>query len=258
MLARELRGVEMRDELRLVFQPVVALATGEIVGVEALLRWNSPKHGEISPAEFISIAEDTGAILPVGAWVLRESCETIASIIRQLGRPRELSVNVSTHQVANPGFALWVQQTVAHAEFPVNLLTLEITESALMRPNAVTARTLRELNQMGVGIALDDFGTGFSSLSWLKEHPLQAIKIDRSFISGLVHDIRDQAIVAAVIGMGRALGRTVTAEGIETEEQLTAVRTLECERAQGFLLARPLEVVDLVTLLSSTAALRAA
>jgi len=174
----------------------------------------------------------------------------MASVLDQHGRALELSVNVSAHQVANPGFALWVQQTIAHAEFPAELLTLEITETALMRPNAVTARTLRELDELGVRIVLDDFGTGFSSLSWLKEHPLQAIKIDRSFVTGLATDVRDQAIVAAVVSMGKALGCTITAEGIETQEQLDVLRALGCERAQGFLLARPLPVEDLRALLA--------
>jgi diguanylate cyclase (GGDEF)-like protein len=250
-LARELRGAERRGELSLVFQPVFSVASEQIVGVEALLRWNSPKFGPVSPAEFIPIAEDTGAIIPIGAWVLRESCEAIADLVARLGRSLELSVNVSTHQVANPGFALWVQQTIAHAEFPVELLTLEITETALMRPDAVTARNLRALADHGVRIVLDDFGTGFSSLCWLKEHPLQAIKVDRSFVTGVAEDPRDRAIIAAVIDMGRALGCTITAEGIETEEQFAALRTLTCERAQGFLLAKPLPLDDLSALLAA-------
>ncbi|MGP0048596.1 MAG: putative bifunctional diguanylate cyclase/phosphodiesterase [Solirubrobacteraceae bacterium] len=253
MLARELRGAELRGELSLAFQPVLALATARIVGVEALLRWNSPKLGVVTPAEFIPIAEDTGAMVPIGAWVLRESCETVARIMGELGRPLELAVNVSTLQLAKPGFALSVQRTVAHAEFPIDMLTLEITETALMRPNAVSARTLQQLDALGVQIVLDDFGTGFSSLSWLKQHPLGAIKIDRSFITGLADDRRDQAIVAAVIGMGQALGYTITAEGVETEEQLSALRELNCDRMQGFLLARPLTADNLAALLRERA-----
>jgi diguanylate cyclase (GGDEF)-like protein len=251
VLARELRGAELRGELSLAFQPVLELATGRIVGVEALLRWSSPTLGAVTPQEFIPIAEDTGAIVPIGAWVLRESCETLARITGELGRPLELAVNVSTHQLAKPGFALSVQRTVAHAEFPIDMLALEITETALMRPNAVTDRTLQQLDALGVQIVLDDFGTGFSSLSWLKQHPLGAIKIDRGFITGLADDRRDQAIVAAVIGMGQALGYTVTAEGVETEEQLAALRGLSCDRMQGFLVARPLTADSLAALLSS-------
>ncbi|MBV9472558.1 MAG: EAL domain-containing protein [Solirubrobacterales bacterium] len=244
-LARELRGAEMRGEMRLVFQPVTDLATSETVAVEALLRWSSPSLGEVSPAEFIPVAEDMGAIIPIGAWVLRESCETMARVNAQLGRSLELGVNVSAHQIANPGFALSVQQTLHHAEFPAELLTLEITETALMRPDTVTARTLHELEALGVRIVLDDFGTGFSSLCWLKDHPLDAIKVDQSFVAGLPDDPRDRAIVAAVIEMAKALGCTVTAEGVETDGQLTALRALDCERVQGFLLARPAPIEQL-------------
>jgi EAL domain-containing protein (putative c-di-GMP-specific phosphodiesterase class I) len=149
-------------------------------------------------------------------------------------------VNVSAHQLAKPGFAKSVYQTLAHAEFPAELLTLDITETALVKPDAVTARTLRELESLGVRIVLDDFGTGYSSLTWLKQYPLHGIKIDRSFVNGLPADVGDRAIVAGVIGIAGALGCTVTAEGVETKTQLDALRALNCDRAQGFLLARPL------------------
>jgi diguanylate cyclase (GGDEF)-like protein len=248
LIARELRGAEMRGELRLVFQPVFALPALEIVGVEALLRWTNPTLGEVSPTEFVPIAEDTGAIVPIGAWVLRESCETIARA-SQPGGPVELDVNVSARQVSNPDFALWVRQTLAHAEFPADKLGLEITETSLMRPNAVTTRNLRELDALGVRIVLDDFGTGYSSLSWLKRHPFSAIKIDRSFIDGLAESGDDHAIVAAVIGMANAVGCTVTAEGVETEQQLAVLGHLNCQRAQGFLLARPVAATELAVLL---------
>jgi diguanylate cyclase (GGDEF)-like protein len=250
-LGRELRGAETRGELAIAFQPVFELETGEITAVEALLRWNHPTLGAVSPAEFVPVAEDTGSIVPIGAWVLRESCETIRRISEVAGRPIELAVNVSGRQIAHPGFAQTVQKTLSHAQFPTAQLTLEITETALIRADAVIARTLRELEAHGVRIVLDDFGTGFSSLSWLKEHPLNAIKIDRGFVSGLAEDFRDQAIVSSLVGMSRALGCTVTAEGVETEEQLEALRALDCERVQGFLLARPMPASELEALLSS-------
>jgi diguanylate cyclase (GGDEF)-like protein len=248
-LARELRDAEMRDEMRLVFQPVFELASSRVVALEALLRWSCPKFGEVLPTEFIPIAESTGAIVPLGAWVLRESCETLARIVEQIGRPLDLAVNVSAHQLANPGFAQSVFQTLAHAEFPANLLTLEISETALTRPDAVSARTLCELDSLGVRIVVDDFGTGYSSLTWLKEHPIHGIKIDRSFVMGLGDDLVNRAIVAAVIGMAKALGCTVTAEGVETGAELDALRALNCERIQGFLLARPTPVDELAALL---------
>ena len=246
-LARELRDAETRGELGIVFQPVFELATNEIAAVEALLRWDSPTLGMVPPAEFIPVAEDAGSIVPIGAWVLRESCETIRRIAN--GRPVELSVNVSARQLAHPGFARSVQLILSHAEFSADQLTLELAEAALIRADAVTARTLHELESHGIRIVLDDFGTGVSSLSWLKEHPVSAIKIDRSFIGGLAHDTRDQAIVSSLVAMSRALGCTVTGEGVETVEQLAALRTLDCERAQGFLLARPMPAAQLEALL---------
>jgi len=258
LLARELRGAELRGELHLVFQPVFELSTSDVVGVEALLRWSSPTFGDVSPVEFIPIAEDTGSIVPIGAWVLRESSETIAAISGRLGRPIELSVNVSAHQVANPGFALSVQQTLAHAELPAHAVRLEITETALMRPSTATDRTLRELVALGARVVLDDFGTGFSSLSWLKSHPLGAIKIDRSFVAGLPDGGPDHAIVGALIRMAQALGCTVTAEGVETEEQLAILRELGCDRVQGFLLARPMSAEALVAFLGLGRDVRAA
>jgi EAL domain-containing protein (putative c-di-GMP-specific phosphodiesterase class I) len=182
--------------------------------------------------------------------VLRESCETMHRISAQIGRPLELSVNVSAHQLANPGFARSVQQTLAHAEFGADQLVLEITETALVRSDTVAAHTLRELESQGIRIALDDFGTGNSSLAWLKEHPLDAIKIDRSFVAGLAGDSRDQAIVASLISLARALGCAVTAEGVETEDQLVALRLLDCERVQGFLLAHPLGADELAEVLA--------
>jgi diguanylate cyclase (GGDEF)-like protein len=248
-IARELRGAETRGEMRLVFQPVVALPTMQIVGVEAQLRWTSPTFGDVSSAEFIPIAEDTGTIVPIGAWALRESCETMARLA-ELGHQLELDVNVSALQVSSPDFPLWVRQTLAHAEFPANMLRLEITESALTRPNTLTTQNLRELDSLEVRIVLNHFGAGYSSLSWLKQHPFGAIKIDRSFISGLPDDKGDRAIVAGVIGMAKSLGCTVTADGVETEQQLAALKALGCERVEGFLLARPVAADQLAELLT--------
>jgi diguanylate cyclase (GGDEF)-like protein len=248
-LARGLRDAEMRDEMQLVFQPVCEVAGGEVVAVEALVRWSSPKFGDVSPYEFIPIAEETGAIVPLGAWVLRESCEALARITEQTGHAPELAVNVSVHQLARPGFAKSVYQTLTHAELPADRLTLEITETALIHPDAVTTRALAELGSLGVRIVLDDFGSGHSSLSWLKQHSLSAIKIDRRFVKGLPDDVEGRAIVAAVIGIAGALDCTVTAEGVETEAQLSALRALGCERVQGFLLARPMSADKLAALL---------
>ena len=249
-LARMLRGAETRDELSLMFQPIVSLSTMEIVGVEALLRWSNATFGEVPPSEFIPIAEDAGSIGPIGAWVLRESCEAMARLAEQ-GHLLDLGVNVSPHQVANPDFPLWVRQTLSHAPFPADRLCLEITETALMRANAFTTNNLEELNSLGVRLVLDDFGTGYSSLSWLKQHRFDAIKIDRSFIRDLADDPGDRAIVGGVIDMARALACSVTAEGVETAGQLTTLEALGCERVQGFLLFEPVAEEELQKLVTA-------
>jgi diguanylate cyclase (GGDEF)-like protein len=249
VMARALRGAEMRDEMRLVFQPVFDLRREQIAGVEALLRWSHPELGEVSPAELIPVAEESGAIISLGAWVLRESCEVIGALSEQTGQPLELSVNASARQLARPGFANSVRQTFAHARLPVELLTLEVTETTLLGSDAATTRNLQELESLGVGIVLDDFGTGYSSLSLLKQHRVRGIKIDRGFIAGLPDDRVNQAIVEGVIGIARGMGCTVTAEGIENIPQRDALRAMGCERGQGFLLARPMASTALAVLL---------
>ena len=248
-LARELDGAGVRGEMRLVFQPVVALRTMEIVGMEALPRWTSPTLGEVDPVEFIPLAEHTGAIVPIGAWMLRESCEAMARLA-ELGHHLELDVSVSAFQVSKPEFPLWVRQTLAHAEFPASRLGLEITETVLMRSDGLTTHNLRELDALGARILFDDFGAGYSSLSWLKQHPFAAIKIDRGFVGGLPDGTGDRAIVAGLIGIARAIGCTVTADGVETEEQLATLQELGCERAQGNLLARATSAEELPALLA--------
>jgi diguanylate cyclase (GGDEF)-like protein len=248
-LTRLLRGAETRGELSLLFQPIIALPSLDIIGVEALLRWTNPGFGEVSPSEFVPIAEDTGSIVPIGAWVLRESCEAMARLAEQ-GHELDLGVNVSARQVASPDFPLWVRQTLWHAQFPASRLNLEITETALMNPDAATANSLRELDTLGIGLILDDFGTGYSSLSWLKQRRFSAIKIDHSFIRGLPNDRGDRAIVGGVIDMAKALGCTVTAEGVETQGQLDTLETLGCDRVQGFLLMEPVPEAALIRLLN--------
>jgi EAL domain-containing protein (putative c-di-GMP-specific phosphodiesterase class I) len=247
-IARELRGAENRGELHLVYQPVISLPDREIIGVESLLRWNSPTLGAVAPAEFIPIAEDTGSILQIGAWVLRESCETLSKLALD-GHRLELGVNVSARQLSQPDFPLWVRQTLTHAGFPADRLSLELTETSLLRPDSVTVGNLRELDALGIKVALDDFGTGYSSLVWLRDHRFSTIKIDRAFVGGIDDRDVDRAIVAGVIRMAKDLRCIVTAEGVETEEQLRILQRLGCDRAQGFFIARPARLEQLVRLL---------
>jgi EAL domain-containing protein (putative c-di-GMP-specific phosphodiesterase class I) len=253
VMARALHGAEMRGETRLVFQPVFDIRRENIAGVEALLRWCHPEFGEVSPAEFITVAEDCRAIIALGAWVLRESCELIGALSEQTGQPLELSVNASARELARPGYANSVRQTVAHARFPVELLTLEVTETTLIGSDAATTRNLQELESLGVGIVLDDFGTGYSSLRLLKQHRVRGIKIDRGFIAGLPHDRVNHAIVAGVIGIARGMGCTVTAEGIEHSPQQDALQAMDCERGQGFLLGGPMTSKALAVLILESA-----
>ncbi len=250
-LTRELRAAEAHHEMTLAFQPVFDLAADEIVAIEALARWTSPTGGQVSPAEFIPLAENSGTIVPLGAWALRESCESAVRIAELTGRRLELAVNVSGHQLAKAGFAQSVHQTLAHANFGAELLTLEVTEGAVMQDDEVTLRTLEELRSLGVRLTVDDFGAGSASLAGFRDRPVDAIKIDRRFLTGLPDDAVSFAVVAAISNMGTALGATVTAKGVETEAQLVSLRAMGCERAQGFLLAEPLRLRDLVTRLSA-------
>jgi diguanylate cyclase (GGDEF)-like protein len=245
-LTRELRAIDPHHAMTLAFQPVFELAGDEIVAIEALARWTSPSCGEVSPREFIPLAENAGAIVPLGAWALRESCESAVRVAELTGRRLELAVNVSGHQLAKAGFAQSVYQTLAHADFPAELLTLEVTEGALLHDDEVTARTLAELRSLGVRLTVDDFGAGGASLINFRDRPVEGIKIDPRFLAGLPEDPVSFAVVTAISGMGTALGATVTAKGVETEAQLVSVRAMGCARVQGFLKAEPLSLGDLV------------
>lgn len=249
-LSRALHGAETRGEMRLVYQPVISLPSRQVIGVEALLRWTSPTLGEVTPGEFIPIAEDTGSILQIGAWVMWESCAALASL-SQAGHRLQLGVNVSARQLSQPDFPLWVRQTLAHAQFSPAMLSLELTETSLLRPDSVSVGNVRTLEKMGVRVALDDFGTGYSSLTWLRDHPFGSIKIDRSFVAGIREQESSRAIVAAIIRMAKEIGCTVTAEGVETEEQLRILESLGCDHAQGFLIAHPVSVDALLTALDA-------
>jgi diguanylate cyclase (GGDEF)-like protein len=249
-LARELPGAEARGELQLAYQPIIALADRRTTGVEALLRWKNPTLGDIEPDEFIPIAEDTGSMIPIGAWVLRESCETLARRTgpgEGTGRRLDLSVNISHRQLSNPDFPTWVRQTLAHAELPADRLIIDITEGCLVQRDDVTLQNLRDVHALGVRVALDDFGTGDTALSWLRDDLIHIIKIDHSVVARL-HHRRDRAVTTALVDMAHALGCTVTAEGVETEAQLHAVTALSCDHAQGSHLAPPVPAERLDTL----------
>jgi EAL domain-containing protein (putative c-di-GMP-specific phosphodiesterase class I) len=240
-----LRGALDRGELHLVAQPLAEFATGDVIAIETLLRWTHPTLGVVGPDEFVPIAEEAGLIDAIGAWVLREACAATVAVRRATGRDLALGVNVSPRQLRHPAFPAAVDGALADSGLAPGQLVVEITETALLGSDPATARAIRGLRDRGVQLVLDDFGTGFSSLSMLKEQPIDGIKIDRSFVAGLPEDGSSGAIVAAVVGMAHALGRTVTAEGIETSEQFAFLKALGCDLAQGYLLGRPLPFDEL-------------
>ncbi len=239
---RELRHALDRDELELHYQPVVALGSGEIVGLEALVRWNHPERGLLDPGEFVPIAEDSGLIEPIGRWVQETACRQALGWhdLRPDQRPLDISVNLSARQVAHRDLADSVREILTGTGLdPVNL-RLEITESVLVDESASATTTLEALSEIGVRLVLDDFGTGYSSLAYLNRFPFDALKIDRSFVDGLGVEQERTAIVEAVIGMARALSLDAIAEGVENEAQLSELRRLGCDYAQGHLFSRPL------------------
>jgi diguanylate cyclase (GGDEF)-like protein len=232
-----------RDELSLMYQPIVDVASGELTGVEALLRWTHPVHGSVPPGDFIPLAEASGAILPIGRWVLGEACAQAArwQLLRPAGiAPLELAVNVSGRQLADKQLLPTVRAALADSGLEPHLLTLELTESVLFADEIDVMAALVALRATGARLAIDDFGTGHSSLSRLSQYPVDTLKVDRSFIAALTPDAPvPDVLVAAILALGGGLGMQVIAEGVETEEQLAALRALGCPRAQGFLFARP-------------------
>jgi diguanylate cyclase (GGDEF)-like protein/PAS domain S-box-containing protein len=248
---RELRHALDREELELHYQPVVALGNGEIVGLEALVRWNHPERGLLDPGEFVSIAEDSGLIGPIGSWVQETACRQALGWhdLRPDQRPLDVAVNLSARQVAHRDLADSVREILARTGLdPVNL-RLEVTEGVLVEESAGATATLEALSELGVRLVLDDFGTGYSSLAYLNRFPFDALKIDRSFVEGLGVEQERTAIVEAVIGMARALSLDAIAEGVENEAQLSELRRLGCDFAQGHLFSRPLAPQKVTSLL---------
>jgi diguanylate cyclase (GGDEF)-like protein/PAS domain S-box-containing protein len=238
-IEESLRRALERKEFSLHYQPKVKLATGEITGAEALLRWTHPTRGLVSPATFIPVAEDCGLILPIGRWVLREACEQARTWL-DAGLPLgTIAVNISSMEVRNNSFLESVFATLSETGLDPKSLELELTESVLMKRAESAASVLKSLRAQGVQIAVDDFGTGYSSLSYLSKFPIDALKIDQSFVRQITTAPDDTTIVTAVISMGRSLKLRVVAEGVETREELEFLRTHQCHEAQGYYFSRP-------------------
>jgi diguanylate cyclase (GGDEF)-like protein len=244
-LESRLRRALERNEFVLHYQPKLDLGSGQVVGVEALLRWRHPDHGLVPPGEFIPTLEDTGMIVPVGRWVLQEACHQ-ARVWQQAGLPPlTMAVNVSTYQFRRDDVCALVHEALAsHAINPADL-ELEITESALMDDVGRAAASIRQLRDQGVRVAIDDFGTGYSSLAYLKRFAINSLKIDRAFVRDVCDDHDDAAIVAAVLAMAQRLQLQVVAEGVETRGQLDFLRNEGCDQMQGYLLARPMPASQL-------------
>ncbi|MET0328866.1 MAG: EAL domain-containing protein [Luteimonas sp.] len=239
-----LRKVLDRGELRLVFQPRMSLSPARITGVEALLRWSSPEHGDIPPSDFIPIAEESGLILEIGEWVLREAC-LVLQRWRQHGLDdMTVSVNVSVLQLLRGDFTGVVARVLEDIGMPPHLLELELTESVLMANAEQTAARLQAFRALGVSLAIDDFGTGYSSLAYLKRLPITTIKIDKAFVDGLPHDAEDAAITPTIVAMGHSLGLRVVAEGVETEAQMRFLAERGCDEIQGFWISPPLDALQ--------------
>jgi EAL domain-containing protein (putative c-di-GMP-specific phosphodiesterase class I) len=228
-----------RNEFAVHYQPIIDLSTGAMVSAEALLRWEHPERGPIGPVEFIPLAEETGLIVDIGAWVLEQAAQQVVAWRRTLPA-MSVAVNLSVRQMIAPDVVGLVGDVLRRCGADPSSLCLELTESVFMEDVEYFARTMAGLRALGVRLAIDDFGTGYSSLSYLQRFPVDAVKVDRAFVEGLGHDRQQSGLVAAIIAMADALGLDVTAEGVETREQLDILAGLRCPRAQGYFLARPM------------------
>jgi EAL domain-containing protein (putative c-di-GMP-specific phosphodiesterase class I) len=227
----------------------VDAATGEFTGVEALLRWTLPDLGILPPMQFIPLAEETGMIVPIGRWVLKQACAQNMAW-RKLGlAPLSMAVNLSPRQFSDENLLRDVDDALAASGMPPELLQLEITEGMMMHNVGRAIEVLNVIRRRGVRIAIDDFGTGYSSMSLMKKFPIDALKIDRSFVKDLPHDSEDRAIAQAIISMGKALGLTIVAEGVETAEQAAFLRECACDEMQGYLFSKPVCADEIVELL---------
>jgi diguanylate cyclase (GGDEF)-like protein len=250
-LESALRRALEREEFLLYYQPQIDLASGRIIGLEALLRWQHPERGLVSPGEFIPMLEETGLIVPVGEWVLHAACRQ-GRAWQQAGlQPIRIAVNLSALQFRQPDLVGMIERILAETGLDPSSheLELELTESLLMKNVEETAATLHRLHEMGVKLSIDDFGTGYSSLSYLKRFPLTSLKIDQSFVRDLSSNPDDAAIVSAIIALGHGLKLNVIAEGVETTEQLAYLREMKCDEMQGFLFSRPVPASEITQLL---------
>jgi EAL domain-containing protein (putative c-di-GMP-specific phosphodiesterase class I) len=246
----DLRHAIAKGELAVHYQPLLG-RDGSIVAVEALVRWPHPARGMLLPAEFIPLAEETGLIVPLGNWVLWQATTQVAAWRRTVAPQLQLGVNVSAKQLMREGWGRNVMEALAQSGLEPEALCLEITETALLRDLSTLTDAYRELRDAGVRLAIDDFGTGYASLVYLRDIPANVVKLDRLFVSGLVHDSRDAAIVRSLIQLAHALGMGTVAEGVEEIEQAKALQRLGCDFFQGFLWSKAVDAAELASRLES-------
>ncbi len=249
-LEHSLRRALERNEFELHYQPRMSLKSMAVVGMEALIRWNHPSLGRVSPLEFIPIAEERGLIEPIGLWVLQEACAQTRRLMGKFGRPLRISVNLSARQLKSTSLREQVKSVLKSVNLPPHLLELELTESALIEDIELSAGVLKELKELGVVLSVDDFGTGYSGLAYLQRFPLDILKLDRSFVEQQVDGSRNFRFIKAFIDMAHALNLSVVAEGVESVDTLQFLRVSACDEAQGYLFAKPLSIDDLETFLS--------
>jgi EAL domain-containing protein (putative c-di-GMP-specific phosphodiesterase class I) len=254
-LEEELRRAVANEEFVLHYQPVIELATNNITGLEALVRWQHPQRGLVPPAEFIPIAEETGLILPIGRWVLRQACRQVAAWQADRAVPLtvRISVNISVKQLEDPAFVTDVGQALRDSGLSPKSLILEITETVLSQDPIAADALLKGLKQVGVQVAVDDFGVGYSSLNYLRRLPVDIVKIDRTFV-GSLSGPAEMALTSAIIALSKALKLQTLAEGVERAEQAGELRALGCDSAQGYLFAKPVDAVQMEALLNSARA----
>jgi EAL domain-containing protein (putative c-di-GMP-specific phosphodiesterase class I) len=252
-LKMDLQSALANGEFRLLYQPLFDLDTMHVYGVEALLRWHHPMRGVVGPNEFIPMLEETGLITDVGRWVLREACRQ-AAVWHDLGHRLTMSVNVSMRQLDSVALIDHVREALAASRLPPDALLLEITETALVRDTDAAIARLTALKRLGVSIAIDDFGTGYSSLGYLRQFPVDALKIDRSFINGMAESPESTVLIHTMVALAHALGLGTVAEGIEESSQLETLRDQGCQRGQGYLVSRPVEAAAVLEFLDAAPA----
>jgi predicted signal transduction protein with EAL and GGDEF domain len=244
-IENELREALEASRFELFYQPKVRLADQRLTGVEALIRWHHPQRGLLTPDKFISIAEDSGVIVGIGAWVIQQGCIAARDLAAQAGVPIQVAVNLSPRQFRDPNLVNTVRRCIREAGIDPAQLEIEITETMLMSDKEAAAFTVERLHELGIKLAIDDFGTGYSGLDYLKRFPIDTIKIDRSFVTDIPGNADDMAITAAVISMAHRLDLAVVAEGVETAEQLKFLRDHHCEYGQGYYFSRPLPFAEI-------------